>query len=422
MSLDSVGSNSGRSNRSSHHSPRHRPAPLALEFDATANATTGEGHRREVVNDTGLDSLDSLGSSHDIFGDSESDSGSDSDDDLRAQLSFFRDEGDEERAQAADSHAADVRRSRDERSAFYAGAEDTAAAAAEDCPSPLPSFNIDRLVSGEEGRADDVMAIQRQDRVKKGGWTPSPKGSRFSPKNGSPPRRRRASIGLLKPGMQAWTEGPIGPEASPISSRRRTSSERQHRQDNEDGLPYDEDPGVAAARAFFRKSVKAKKAKKMKAGSPKHSKRMHGVEGFALVRQTSVDRRREYFNEHVLNKISASGQHSMAAFLRHLMPTSPTSVRLHDEEDLSALDERIGRLGEEMVEFPPGEDGARWFFRKLVREKKANTIVPDSPKKAARTIRTQHGNEGFALVKARSPMARNSRTSPMGKLVKETFW
>jgi hypothetical protein len=55
-----------------------------------------------------------------------------------------------------------------------------------------------------------------------------------------------------------------------------------------------------------------------------------------------------------------------------------------------------------------GEDGARWFFRKLVREKKANTIVPDSPKKAARTIRTQHGNEGFALVKARSPMARNA--------------
>ena len=81
-----------------------------------------------------------------------------------------------------------------------------------------------------------------------------------------------------------------------------------------------------------------------------------GVEGFALVRQTSVDRRREYFNEHVLNKISASGQHSMAAFLRHLMPTSPTSVRaMHDEEDMSALDERIGRLGEEMVEFPPGE-------------------------------------------------------------------
>ena len=44
--------------------------------------------------------------------------------------------------------------------------------------------------------------------------------------------------------------------------------------------------------------------------------------------------------------------------------------------------------------------------------------MPSSPKK----IRKQHGNEGFVLVKARSPMARNNRTSPMGKLVKESFW
>ena len=154
-------------------------------------------------------------------------SDSDSDDDLREQLSFFRDDGDEGQAQAADAHEEDVRRRRNDRSAFYAGAADAEDTAAEDSyPSPLPSFNIDRLVSGEEGRADDTMAIQRQDRAKKGGWTPSPKGSRFSPKNAP---RRRASVGMIKPGM-AWTEGPIGPEASPISSRRRVSKERQHRQ------------------------------------------------------------------------------------------------------------------------------------------------------------------------------------------------
>ena len=46
---------------------------------------------------------------------------------------------------------------------------------------------------------------------------------------------------------------------------------------NADGMAYEEDPGVAAARAFFRKAVKAKKAKKMKASSPKH-KKTHGTD------------------------------------------------------------------------------------------------------------------------------------------------
>ena len=54
----------------------------------------------------------------------------------------------------------------------------------------------------------------------------------------------------------------------------------------------------------------------------------------------------------------------------------------------------------------------------MIKEKKAAKIVPKSPKK----LRKQHDIEGFALVKARSPLARSSRTSPMGKLAQQTFW